>query len=125
MRWWGITGFVVVAAVADAACEGLFSLVYGCRLLNVPTGKYVVELAGSAARMLVPSAALTLLVAWRPAEGWFDIVSYGAGFTLLSGLVYLYVIEGTKGLDLLRARMRPTALPEPASAAAASAVAAR
>ena len=110
MQWWGITGFVVVAAVADALCEGLFSLIFGCRLLELSWRRQLAELGGTAVKMFPPTIALAVLVSWRPANGWIDIVVYGSTFSLLSAFVYLYVIEKLNLLSFVKVRLRHHAL---------------
>lgn len=105
MRSYGVLGMAAAIALGDAVCEGLFSLVYGCRGIGLSVGEYLREILGALFKsMSLPVAALTVALTLRPATTWFDVIAYGAAFALLSIGSVVWINEGS--LDLLAARFR-------------------
>lgn len=78
----GVVGVCIVVAIADGLCEGIFSLMYGCRLTKTSLGRYVrTAVCPAAFAAAVPVCLLGMVVSWRPVEGWIDLVLYGVSFT--------------------------------------------
>jgi membrane protein EpsK len=92
LRPWGVIGVVAAVAVGDAVCEGLFSLIYGCRLLGMSAVRYAARIASATAVALaLPCGLLAAVTWWRPVSGWLDLILYGGVFSLLSvGAVLWY-----------------------------------
>jgi O-antigen/teichoic acid export membrane protein len=77
----GIVGVCIGVGVMDALCEGLFSLMYGCRLTGTPVRQYAQRVvAPTLLATAVPCALLAAVVSWRPVGGWLDLILYGTAF---------------------------------------------
>jgi O-antigen/teichoic acid export membrane protein len=107
IRTWGVLGMAVAIALGDAVCEGLFSLVYGCRLLGMSATRYAVRIAGATVVALaVPCGLLATAVYWRPVSSWLDLIVYGATFSVLSIAAVVWYNEHPRLSSLLRLNRR-------------------
>jgi len=80
----GVVGVCIVVAVADALGEGVFSLVYGCRLTSTSVSRHVQAVVGSTVlATALPCGLLGAVVSWRPVGGWLDLILYGASFAIV------------------------------------------
>lgn len=94
MQSWGVLGLVVAVAISDAACDGVFSWLYGCRLLGVSPLRYAISMVGRTAAALAMPCALLATATWlRPVCTWLELCVYGGGFTLFSLACVLLVNE--------------------------------
>lgn len=94
IRPYGATGMVVAIALGDALCEGLYSLVHGCRLVNYSIVDYLRRTIGPTALALAaPIGLLALAVHLRPVAAWSDLIAYGATFALTSVVAVAAVNE--------------------------------
>lgn len=106
LRPWGVIGAVAAVALGDALCDGVFSMVFGCRLLGLPVARYVLTiLAKTAAALALPCALLAAAIWWRPVTGWIELVAYGGVFSLLSVIACVGMNEGFVGLWPRRPRV--------------------
>jgi O-antigen/teichoic acid export membrane protein len=107
IRTWGVLGMAVAIALGDAVCEGLFSLVYGCRLLGMSATRYAVRIAGATVVTLAaPCGLLATAVYWRPVSSWLDLIVYGATFSVLSIAAVVWYNEHPRLSSLLRLNRR-------------------
>ncbi|MFO0904068.1 MAG: oligosaccharide flippase family protein [Pirellulales bacterium] len=102
---WGAVGMAIAVAIGDGLCEGLFSLIYGCRVVGVSLRDYLWTVASAAARsVLVPCALLAAALQWRPVETWLDLIAYGTTFATASIVGTVWANEGAVGPLLAKFR---------------------
>ena len=98
---YGAFGMALAIAIGDGVCEGLFSLVYGCRVVEMPVTSYLRSVVSATFRaMAVPCALLAAVTVWRPVQNWLDLIAYGAAFAIMSVIAVVWVNEGSLGLLL-------------------------
>jgi O-antigen/teichoic acid export membrane protein len=85
MQTWGVFGLVAAVAIGDAVCEGLFSWLYGCRLLGVSPWGYAIRLTRSTVAALAFPCGLLAISTWLwPVHGWLELCIHGGSFTVIS-----------------------------------------
>lgn len=80
---WGLGGVALGFAIPGLFCRGLFQLFYASRLVGVPVRAYLNEsLRPALATAALPGLGLALLVQWRPAHTWADLILYTGSYSL-------------------------------------------
>jgi O-antigen/teichoic acid export membrane protein len=85
----GLVGVAASLAVPAAVCRGVVPMVYACRLLDVPLGRYLVRALLPAVAMTAPAAlGLALLTGLHAPETWPALFGYGvaAGLCFVVGV---------------------------------------
>lgn len=87
---YGIYGVVLAIAIGDGVCEGLYSLVFGCVLLEMSPWRYTARiLTATLVTLGGPVLLLAAAVWWRPVTNWLDLVLYGATFSIASVVSFI------------------------------------
>jgi len=80
----GLMGVCVAFVAGEFIARGVIQMVYGCRLVHVPLGRYVGQaLLLPVSVALVPAAGLGLLTHWWKPESWPTLILTTAGFSLV------------------------------------------
>lgn len=93
LSYQGLYAFVILLAVADFLSEGVFSLYYGCRCLNISIRSYLKQSFLACLSLVLPSTALILCCNYWPADNWFMLFFYGVSYSLSSLLFFLVFVE--------------------------------
>lgn len=86
--FYDIIGIALAIAIPGALCRGLIQMVYACRLLKMPVGRYVLgALLPPIITAVLAGSLLWLTVSWHIPEDWFEFTAYLVGFSLVSTLI--------------------------------------
>ena len=113
---YGLIGMALAVAVPGAVCRGLAPLLYGCRLVQVPVGAYL--LRAFAPPLLVaagPALLLGLAVAWHAPRTWPELVGYTAIFSAVYFVLCAFAVVGRQRIARLLPRLRRPSPPLPAA----------
>jgi O-antigen/teichoic acid export membrane protein len=110
---YGLAGICFAVAVPGALCRGVFQLVYGCHVLQVPWTSYVRRtLLPPLAAVALPAVGLATLVHFSQPTSWIHLMAYGALFGLSYAVACVFLV-GSQALrqrivKIFLARLRPT-----------------
>jgi O-antigen/teichoic acid export membrane protein len=95
----GLAGVCLAVALSGALFRGVGYIVYGCRLLHVPLGRFVaLAVVPAIAAAALPAAGLAVVTSWRMPASWLELVLYTATF----GVCYALGVAFLVGHDRLR-----------------------
>lgn len=96
---WGLLGIAASVAIADALCEGVFSLIYGCRTLQISVISYVASILTTAvAGLALPTFLLISILRYVSVDDWFTLSALGAGYALTSACLTVAMVIGPQSM---------------------------
>lgn len=102
-RYFGVIGVSLVFAAAAFSCRGVFQIIYGSRMLDVPVRTYIGRAIAIPMLVAIPPAALLLALTMVHApSNWFELFSMGAGFVTVYGVAAILSLGGTGYIRSLR-----------------------
>lgn len=109
-KYYGVIGVSVVFAAAAFCCRGVFQVVYGSRMLEVPLRTYIGRaILVPALVAAIPAAILGLVLTLNTPDTWVEFFATGGAYGVLYGGLALVMLGGLKYIPLLRGTARPAA----------------
>lgn len=106
----GLMGVCAAFAIPGALFRGVFPIIYGCRVMEVPILHYVSRvLIRPILAIAIPAAGLAMLVNQRPPHGWSELICYGGAFSLAYGAACCIVVLGPEQLRAIVSRFKTSA----------------
>jgi O-antigen/teichoic acid export membrane protein len=99
----GLAGVCVAFAISGTLCRGVFQLVYGCRLVGMTPGRYLVQVVAPViAVAVVPGMLLGLGLALAPSCDIPGFLALATAYSLAYGASCVLFLVGRDRMRLLR-----------------------
>jgi O-antigen/teichoic acid export membrane protein len=99
---YGLTGVCVAFAIPAAIFRGVVQLVYNCRVVGTPVGRYLRgTFAPTVAVAVPPAAALAAAVAWCPPTTFPTLAAYAGAYAVCHFGASAALLLGPERLQLL------------------------
>jgi O-antigen/teichoic acid export membrane protein len=85
---YGLEGICIGFAASGMICRGLFQIIYGCRMLKMSVGNYLLHaMLPALTAAILPAAGLALMVRWAAPGSWGQLFIYGGVFSVVYGAI--------------------------------------
>ena len=93
----GLIGAVLAIAIPAFLLRGVGRMWWGCRVVGIPLRPYLLQaIAGPIACVALPVAIVGLATHYHPPQTWGLFVGYGAAYTALFAICYLYLLKRSR-----------------------------
>jgi O-antigen/teichoic acid export membrane protein len=93
----GLNGAVLAMAIPRFLLGGVGRMWWGCRVVDMPLRSYLLQvIAAPVSCVLLPAVVVGVASHYYPARTWVLFLGYGAAYTALFVISYLYLLRRTR-----------------------------